>query len=114
MKKIIKENNLNQRKQFFIEMLAKFCNKCGTRYTIDNLDIIEDNDTSSIIHFSCTNCKSNHIATFIKPLGVSNRMPINTDLDIGEIGKFTNMQETSLEEVLEIYIYLKGKERIII
>lgn len=114
MKRVIKKDNLSERKQFFIDIIAKFCDKCGTPYTPDNLDIIQDNNISSIIHFSCDNCKSNHIATFIKPMGISNRMPVNTDLDVDEIGNFASMQETSLEEVLDIYMYLKNKEKIII
>jgi hypothetical protein len=67
---------------------------------------------SSIIHFSCSNCKSNHIATFIKPIGISNRMPINTDLEVEEIGKFASMKETSLEEILEVYTHLKSKKEV--
>ncbi|PKN02478.1 hypothetical protein CVU76_00345 [Candidatus Dojkabacteria bacterium HGW-Dojkabacteria-1] len=114
MNKGINKENLNERKQFFIDIIAKFCDKCGTPYTGSNLEIIQDNNISSIIHFSCSNCKSNHIATFIKPMGISNRMPINTDLDIEEIGKFASKQETSLEEILDIYIYLKEKEKIVI
>lgn len=114
MKKVIKKDNLNERKQFFIDVIAKFCDKCGTPYTEDNLDIIQDNNISSIIHFSCDNCKSNHIATFIKPMGISNRMPVNTDLEVEEIAEFANMNETSLEEILDIYMYLKSKDTIVI
>ncbi len=114
MKKSTDKDNLNNRKQFFIDIIAKFCDKCGTPYSASDLEIIQDNNISSIIHFSCTNCKSNHIATFIKPMGVSNRMPINTDLDVDEIGKFASREETSLEEILDIYIYLKDKTKIVI
>src|SRR5690606_3250896 len=113
MNKGINKENLNEKKQFFIDIIAKFCDKCGTPYTESNLEIIQDNNISSIIHFSCSNCKSNHIATFIKPMGISNRMPINTDLDIEEIGKFASKQETSLEEILDIYIYLKERDKIV-
>jgi hypothetical protein len=114
MKRATKRNNLVERKQFFIDVIAKFCDKCGTPYTIDNLDIIQDNNISSIIHFSCDNCKSNHIATFVKPMGISNRMPINTDLSVDEIGEFASMNETSLEEILDIYMYLKNRDTIVI
>jgi hypothetical protein len=114
MTKSFNKENLNQRKQFFIDIIAKFCDKCGTPYSGSNLEIIQDTNISSIIHFSCTNCKSNHIATFIKPMGISNRMPINTDLDVEEIGRFASMKETSLEEILDIYMYLKKKDEIII
>lgn len=114
MSKNERKEKLNDRKQFFIDIIAKFCDKCGNPYSGSDLEIIQDNNISSIIHFSCSNCKSNHIATFIKPMGVSNRMPINTDLDIQEIGKFATRTETSLEEILDIYIYLKQRERVVI
>ena len=107
-----KKNNLNQKKQFFIETIARFCDKCGLPYSENDLEIIQDTNISSIIHFSCANCKSNHIATYIKPVGVSNRMPINTDLEVEEIGKFASRSETSVEEILDLYLYLKEKEKV--
>ena len=104
--------DLNDKKQFFIDTIAKFCDKCGPPYSVEDLEIIQDTDISSIIHFSCPNCKSNHIATYFKPIGISNRMPINTDLDVEEISKFASMRETSVEEILDLYLYLKGKEKV--
>lgn len=114
MEKSQNKNNLDDKKQFFIDTIAKFCDKCGNPYSKNDLEIIQDTNISSIIHFSCSNCKSNHIATYFKPIGISNRMPINTDLDVEEIGKFASMKETSVEEILDLYLYLKGKERVII
>lgn len=114
MEKPLKKNNLNEKKQFYIETIAKFCDKCGFPYSESDLEIIQDTNISSIIHFSCSNCKSNHIATYIKPIGISNRMPINTDLEIEEIGKFATKKETSVEEILEVYLYLKSKDKVVI
>lgn len=114
MSKTESKEKLNKRKQFFVDIIAKFCDKCGTPYDLGSLEIIQDNNISSIIHFSCSNCKSNHIATFLKPMGVSTRMPVNTDLDVEEIGKFATKGETSLEEILDIYMYLKEREKIVI
>ncbi len=108
MVKVLNKNNLDEKKQFFIDTIAKFCDKCGQPYTKDDLEIIQDTNISSIIHFSCSNCKSNHIATYFKPIGLSNRMPINTDLEIEEIGKYASMNETSVEEILDLYLHLKG------
>ncbi|HNW23415.1 MAG TPA: hypothetical protein PKH06_01480 [Candidatus Dojkabacteria bacterium] len=112
MVKILNRNNLDEKKQFFIDAIAKFCDKCGNPYSKSDLEIIQDTNISSIIHFSCSNCKSNHIATYFKPIGISNRMPINTDLDVEEIGKFATMKETSVEEILDLYLYLKEKEMV--
>lgn len=111
MKKPLK-NNLDEKKTFFIDTIAKFCDKCGLPYSVSDLEIIQDTNISSIIHFSCSNCKSNHIATFLKPMGMSNRMPINTDLTVDEIGDFAMRKETSVEEILDVYLYLKKKEKV--
>lgn len=114
MKEYRDSHNADERKLFFIDTIAKFCDKCGSPYSVNDLDIIQDTNISSIIHFSCRKCKSDHIATFVKPLGVSNRMPINCDLSIDEIAQFASMPETSPEEILEIYTYLKNKSKITI
>lgn len=95
-------DNLN----FYIEAIAKFCDKCGSAYSVDNLKIIKENDFSSIIHFSCVNCKSRHIATFVKPLGMSSRMPVNSDLTVDEITKFAKSKEVVTDDILNVYSLL--------
>lgn len=111
MDKTVKSNNedkfLKDKLNFFIEAVAKFCDRCGTPYKPSNLNIIQDSGISSIIHFSCSNCKSRHIATFMRPLGVSSRSPINTDLDINEIKEFAKKGEVSSDDVLSIYSRLE-------
>jgi hypothetical protein len=101
-------NNKKNQKQYFIDTIAKFCDKCGNPYSIEDLEIIQETPISSIIHFACSNCKASHIATFVKPIGVSNRVPVNTDLKVEEIKKFASREETSTEEILDLYLYLKG------
>ena len=90
-------------RQIFINLIAKFCDKCGTPYTPDNVRIVKDTEFSSIIHFACFSCKSNHIATFFKPMGMSSRAPINTDLSVDEISEFTRKGKVSSEEILDLY-----------
>ena len=114
VKSLNNSNNLNEKKQFFIDTIAKFCDKCGNSYSANDLEIIQDNSISSIIHFHCPKCKSDHIATFFKPIGISNRMPINTDLDVKEIRKYASMKETSADEILQIYLYLKEREKVLL
>ena len=105
-------NNKKNQKQYFIDTIAKFCDKCGNPYSIEDLEIIQETPISSIIHFACSNCKASHIATFVKPIGVSNRVPVNTDLKVEEIKKFASREETSTEEILDLYLYLKGSTRV--
>lgn len=104
--------NKESQKQYFIDTIAKFCDKCGNAYSIGDLEIIQETPISSIIHFACSNCKASHIATFLKPMGVSNRVPINTDLQVEEIKKFAKREETSTEEILELYLYLKANNKV--
>ncbi|KUK77646.1 MAG: hypothetical protein XD93_0195 [candidate division WS6 bacterium 34_10] len=108
----MQSNNEKSQKQFFIDTIAKFCDKCGSAYSVDDLELIQDTPISSIIHFSCSNCKASHIATFLKPMGISNRTPINTDLEVEEIKKFAKREETSTEEILNLYLYLKENRKV--
>ncbi|MCD4756030.1 hypothetical protein K8R20_00190 [bacterium] len=105
------ERNKEQ-KQYFIETIAKFCDKCGNAYSINDLEIIQETPISSIIHFSCKNCKASHIATFLKPMGISNRMPVNTDVGIEEIRRVMSKGGVTTDEVLDIYLFLKENSQI--
>lgn len=99
-------------RQIFIETIAKYCDKCGTPYSINDLRIVKNTDFSSIIHFSCSSCKSNHIATFIKPMGMSSRTPVNTDLSIEEISLYAKRSRVSADEVLDVYNELEEHDTI--
>lgn len=97
------DNIILQRKQFFIDSIARFCDKCGTPYTVDDLNIVQNTGMSTIIHFSCKNCKSKHIATLVSPLGMAQRMPVNTDLNVNEFDKFISKSEIQPQELLDVY-----------
>ena len=107
-----RDNNIQEKKEFFLDSVAKFCDKCGTAYSTDDVNIIQNTGVSVIIHFSCHNCKSRNIATYVPPLGMSNRVPVNADLDVAEISKFANKKEVSLDEILKVYTYLKKNSKV--
>jgi len=109
-----KKDILLEKKQFFLDTVARFCDKCGTLYVPEDVNIIQNTGVSSIIHFSCHNCKSKHIATLIVPLGISNRVAVNTDLDVKEIESITREKEISTQDILEIYTCLKNNPRVIV
>jgi len=108
------DNNTLEKKQFFLDSVAKFCDKCGTPYVLEDVNIIQNTGVLAIIHFSCHNCKSKNMATFVAPLGMSNRVPINTDLSVKEIKKLANKKEVSPEEILEIYMKLKKETKVFV
>jgi len=109
-----KKDDLNVKKQFFIDTIARFCDKCGSPFVVEDVNILQRTGISSIIHFSCHNCKSKHIATFISPIGMNHRVPVNTDLSVKEISKFAQQSETSAQEILDIYMYLKKNSKVLI
>jgi hypothetical protein len=45
-------------------------------------------------------------------MGISNRVPVNTDLEVEEIGKFAKRGETTTEEILKLYLYLKENSKV--
>jgi len=104
------KKSIDSQKSFFIENIARYCDKCGKAYDIDDIEILQSNDYSTIIHFSCQNCKARHLATFVRPLGVSSRMPVNTDLSIDEIGKFAGGQGVTSNDVLDVHGILKSSK----
>ncbi|HQA98677.1 MAG TPA: hypothetical protein PLG10_00365 [Candidatus Dojkabacteria bacterium] len=104
------DNITLQRKQFFIESVARFCDKCGTPYTVDDLNIVQNTGASTIIHFSCHNCKAKHIATLVSPLGVTQRVPLNTDLAENELQSFLQYRTITDQEILDVYNELKTEK----
>jgi hypothetical protein len=112
MEKGAKKHTVESRKSFFINTIAKFCDKCGLPYSPTDLEILQDSGSSSIIHFSCPACKSEHIATFVKSMGIASRININTDLEGNEISKFAMLENTSTDEILEIYSSLKKNQEV--
>lgn len=102
-------NLLNSKKQFFIDTIAKFCDKCGSGYKPEDLNIIQENGLTTIIHFSCANCKSSHIASFMMPLGIASRVPVNTDLSPQEIADFAKQSKVSVDDILTLYETLVDK-----
>jgi hypothetical protein len=107
-----KDNNTFGDKEFFLNTLAKYCDKCGTAYNPEDINIVQNTGVSAIIHFSCHNCKSQNLATYIFPIGMSSRSPLNVDLSFEELKKFASQSKVSLEEILEVYAKLKKNSKV--
>lgn len=101
------DNGNDKQRQFFLDKVASFCDKCGKSYDVDDVEVLQKNDYSTIIHFSCKKCKARHLATFIRPLGITSRMPVNTDLSIDEIARFSQQSSVTSNDVLDAHEILK-------
>ncbi len=73
-------NNLESLRFFFIENVSKFCDKCGTAYKTDNIDIVSESNASVIIQAQCDNCKGIYMAHVIKPLQMTKKIPMRLDI----------------------------------
>ncbi len=96
--------SLRKQKRFFIDRIAKFCDKCGSPYHLSDVQVIQEKGSSTIIHFSCRNCKSSNVASLVSPMGFTTRIPLNSDLTVDEFPKFASGDIISLDDVLEVYI----------
>lgn len=88
-------------------VVAKFCDECGAQYMDDDIRIVQRDNNSVLLHLSCKSCGKTHLATIVKPLGITNRMPINTDLQSSEIKKFAGKRSVSSDDVLDAYEWCK-------
>jgi RNase P subunit RPR2 len=121
MNKIIdsnkKSNKLNDpesysKKTELIESIAKFCSKCGTPYKPADVQIVQEVQSQSILHFKCSNCDANYIANYSAPLNAVNKIPINTDLKPVELIKILQSgQEVTIDDVLQVYEFLEEKSK---
>jgi hypothetical protein len=107
-----KSNNTPiEKKLFLLENIAKFCDKCGTKYTTDDINVMFENQMSSIVAFSCTKCKASHVANFTLPMGIASRVPVNSDLAMDELQAFSNMGKVTVDEVLNLYELLSAAKQ---
>lgn len=95
--------DIRSKKEYFLDNVSQYCDRCGTEYSLEDVHIVQETSSSTIIHFSCSNCLSNHIANFIPSIGTVSRMPINTDLTADEIIGFIKSRKVSTDDVLDVY-----------
>lgn len=99
------------KKKFCLENISKFCDKCGTPYNLDDVQIIQEAGPSmTVIHFFCRECGSENVASFLSPMGLATKIPINSDLSLKELKQFTASSVISLDDVLEVHVNLEDNK----
>jgi hypothetical protein len=99
------------KKKFCLDNISKFCDKCGTPYDLDDVQIIQEAGPSmTIIHFFCRKCGSENVASFVSSMGLATKIPINCDLNLKELKRFTSANVISLDDILELHIKLEDNE----
>lgn len=104
------QNSKHTLHQMLRGVLAKYCDECGSQYMEDDIRIVQKDNNAILLHLSCKTCGKTHLATIMKPLGVTNRMPIKTDLRAEEIKKFAGKRAVSPDDTLDVYEWSKNAE----
>ncbi|BCX13488.1 MAG: hypothetical protein KatS3mg085_020 [Candidatus Dojkabacteria bacterium] len=105
--KIKNQNILSQ----ISNIVPKYCDKCGKKYSHTDLDLIEQTDNRLVCKLSCNNCRNIYILQIHKDMDgnlSAKRTNIKQELvDEQEIKKFEEMEAIDLDEVLDVYIVLE-------
>lgn len=94
--------NAESFRAFFIENVSKFCDKCGTAYKPDNIDIVSESNASVIIQAQCDNCKGIYMAHVIKPLQMTKKIPIRLDVAPSMLHPYYVLGPISSDELLSL------------
>ncbi|MCC7304420.1 hypothetical protein IT418_03360 [bacterium] len=95
-------NNAESFRAFFIDNVSKFCDKCGTAYKPDNIDIVSESNASVIIQAQCDNCKGIYMAHVIKPLQMTKKIPIRLDIVPAMLHPYYLLGPISSDELLAL------------
>lgn len=95
-------NNVESLRAFFIENVSKFCDKCGTAYKSDNIDVVTESNASVIIQAQCDNCKGIYMAHVIKPLQMTKKIPIKLDISSAMLHPYYVLGPISSDELLAL------------
>lgn len=89
--------------------LIKQCPVCSSKYLIEKIAIVSDEEDGYLLHFSCHNCANALLAKIAPlPFGIIGSAVL-TDLEANEVLKFKNAGSVSVDDVLEVYEKLEIK-----
>ena len=93
--------------------LITHCPVCNLRYNPLEARVLEEGQTSHLVHIRCRHCQSSVLALIIaNNLGISS-MGLITDLTGDDVLKFKSVKAVSLDDVLEVHQIL-NKEKVLI
>jgi glycerol dehydrogenase-like iron-containing ADH family enzyme len=110
-KNLNKTKDHNDIRLLYLEKISKFCDKCGSPYSVDDLQIIKKSKSQTIIHFSCHFCKASKIVQIsnVHQADIIQQV-YDTDLQNQELLSFIAKRPVSLNDVIDVYSYLKKRK----
>lgn len=100
----------DEAKNFFLDSIAKFCDRCGSPFGAENIDVVKRTPGQILLHIKCSECGSSHLASFIQQLGISSRTPFRTDLTLNELKHFSSQDALDSNTVLDVYEFVNSQK----
>ncbi|MBD3280084.1 hypothetical protein GF389_00985 [Candidatus Dojkabacteria bacterium] len=89
----------------------KYCEKCGTKYTDQNFNLVKKEKAQAVFHLKCSNCGNTYMLNVVAPaphMMASQRSSVNIDVNSPEeLTKFAGKGSVTRDEVIDIYQKLK-------
>lgn len=93
-------------KQALLDIAARFCDRCGTKYNVTDVEIVRDLGGSLLLMLNCHNCGATHMVNFIASKGVGSRLVIHTDLFPDEVREVPIGNGVESNELLDLHMNL--------
>jgi uncharacterized Zn finger protein len=94
-------------KQTFLNIAAKYCDRCGTEYKTDDIEIVQQEGDTYLLMLSCHKCGVSHMVSIVASRGVGSRMKLNTDLQPDEFSRLPIGKAIAANEVIDMHAVLK-------
>ena len=91
-------------------MMPKYCDKCGSMYSKEDLDIVQQDEEKVICKLDCKKCHNSYMIYISSQLdgGIqARRASIKSDISGKEFRKFKGVPQIHQDEVLDLYRALK-------
>lgn len=106
----MKKDHLPINSPFEKYRLLKKCPFCDFDYQMDLVVVIEEYDESSLVHVTCSKCKSMILHLVLATQAGVNTVGIITDLDAKEAVAVKNNPSISEDTVLDFHRYIWQKD----
>jgi len=112
MQKSIQSSQLMQQ---IASLIPSYCDRCGFRHSKSDMEIVNEENDKVVLKLECSNCKNIYLFHISSPVdGVLNakRAPFKVDISAAELKKFSNSEKIMNDEVLDVFIAMKGVSNI--
>ncbi len=89
-----------------VGLISKYCDKCGSEYHRENMNVLKKFENLYIVHMYCDNCKTSTITYVANHIGINNKITLVSDLSKNEIEKLSKASAITSNDILDIDDYL--------